>query len=544
MSETQLSNKKDKAEKILDKLEIQLTTDFKPRIADLDRFIVQDTGIEEPEKVTSLRNWLIEEEIVKVDGDQEHGETEITGIDRNQLIDNSDSHQPLLEKDFDSTIYREVDSKQELAQEYANWLIEEANIVPVWIGSNGKSTTIFYRYNPLNHTWSEVQIEMIRKKAKKDLQTDYNKNMKQEIKNQLTDHYKYIEFEEMGLPENEVLLKEGKILNLETCETREVEKSDYALNCLNAKYDSEAEAEELQQFINRTIDNEDMVKTLQEYIGYTLTWPNNKYEKMLLILGNTDTGKSTLLQVIEKLFEESNLTKLSFPQIGMDRAFHIKDLKDSVLNIDSDMDDQAIKRKSRVKKVVSKEEVFVEPKGDSGFTMTPRANFIVTSNDAPDDAGATDAYYNRFLTLTATNRVSEKEKDRELVEKLTSDESMDWLLSWAIEGLQRLQEQNCFTCNRTEYETKKIWDRFGNSVQKFISEQITLDREEGDNIPTTDLYETYKLWCETELEQEVTRQKFIAQAASHPDLTKRKTDAKDGSRRMCFVDIEVKDFAV
>jgi len=540
MSEsTQLSNPKEHAETILNKLEIQLTTDFNPRIADIDRFIVQDTGIEDPEKVPELRNWMIEQDAVKIDGDQEHGETEVTAIDKNQLLD-SDSNKPLLETEFDATIYRSADSKQELAQEYANWLIDEANIIPVWI--NG--ATIFYRYNPVNHTWNEVEIDMVRKKAKKDLGNDYNKNMRQEIKNQLTDHYDFVEFEDMGLESTEILLKDGKVLNLKTCETREIQKTDYALNCINSEYDPDAEAEKLEKFIYRTLDDEDMVKTFQEFLGYSLKWPSDKYEKMLLILGNTDTGKSTLLKVVEELFKESNLTKLSFPQLGMDRAFHISTLKDSVLNIDSDMDDQAIKRKSRVKKVVSKEEVFVEPKGKSGFAMKPRANFIVTSNDAPDDAGATDAYYNRFLTLTATNRVSEEQKDRELVEKLTSDESINWLLNWAIKGLQRLEEQNCFTCNRTEYETKKLWDRFGNSVQKFISEQITRDSEVGYNIPTTDLYEAYKMWCETELEEEVPRQNFIGQAASHPDLTKRKADAKDGSRRMCFIEIEVKDFAV
>lgn len=540
MSNNLPNNHKDYAETVLQKLEQHLNTSDTPEISDVDRYIVLNTELDDPEKIPEVRKWMVEEEIISISGDVDDGDSTVEEIDKNKLIEDSESHKPLLDTNFDHTIYREVDSKQELAQEYANWLIRDANIIPVWI--NG--TTIFYRFNPLNNTWNEVEIEIIRKKAKKDLGNDYNKNMRQEIKNQLTDHYNYIEFEEMGLPQEEILLKEGTVLNFETMETREVEKNDYALNCINAEYNPEAECERLEDFIYRTLDNEEMVKTFQEYLGYTLRWPSDKYEKMLLILGNTDTGKSTLIKIIENLFEESNYTKLSFPQIGMDRAFHVKDLKDSVLNIDSDMDDQAIKRKSRVKKVVSKEEIFVEPKGESGFTMQPRANFLVTSNDAPDDAGATDAYYNRFLTLTATNRVSDEEKDRELVDKLTNEESMDWLFKWAIEGLERLEENNKFTCSRTEYETKKIWDRFGNSVQKFISDQVIKDRDDGHNIPTTNLYEAYQIWCDKELEDELKRNQFIAQAADHPDLTKRKAQAKGGGRRMCFLDIELKDIAV
>jgi len=540
MSNNLPNNHKDYAKQVIQKLENHLDSSDTPEISDVDRYAVINTELEDAEEITSLRLWMIKQDAILVNGDPKHGDTEVKDVNRNKLIEDNDSHQPLLEKEFDASIYRKVDSKQELAQEYANWLIEQADIKPVWI----KGTTRFYRYNPLNSTWSEVEIEIIRKKAKKDLGNDYNKNMRQEIKNQLTDHYNFVNFEEMGLPENEILLKKGTVLDLETRETREVKKTDWALNCLNVEYNPDAQSKELEEFIERTLDREDMVKTLQEYLGYSLKWPNDKYEKMLLILGGTDTGKSTLLKVIETLFAESNVTKLSFPQIGMDRAFHIDKLKDSVLNIDSDMDDQSIKRKSRVKKVVSKEEVNVEPKGEDAFIIKPKANFIVTSNDAPDDAGATDAYYNRFLTLTATDRVSEEEKDRELIEKLTDDESLAWLLNWALEGLERLEENNHFTCNRTEYETKEIWDRFGNSVQKFISDQISRNTENSGDLPVNDVYEAYELWCETELEEEVTRQKFIAQASSHPNMTKRKTQAKTGGRRKCFLDIEIKDFEV
>jgi len=428
----------------------------------------------------------------------------------------------------------------EKAQAYADWLIEEKEIRPVLIDSR----TIFYQFDRDTMTWKEIDFEIIKKKANKDLGQDYTSHFLRQFKQSFRDHWKYTKFEEMGLGKNEIMLKDGKVLELDTKEVREGEKQDMALNRINAVYNPEAEPERIKHFMYRTIDTEEGIKALQEYLGYCLKWPSSKFEKVLLILGYTDTGKSTLLKIFEEFFEGSNTTKMSFPQIGMERAFHVEKLKDSVVNFDTDMDDKEIPRKSRLKKVISNEEIHADPKGEKGYDFRPRTKFMIASNNAPDDSDATDAYYNRFKTLKATNRVDPDDKERDLVEKVTTEENMSWLLNWALEGLKRLENQNMFSKQMTEYETKKSWTKFGTSTEKFIADQINFDSDKAENIPTTDLYEVYQMWCDKKLETAVSQRKFISQAASHPDMRKEKAQAKGGGRRMCFTDIEVKDYAV
>ena len=426
------------------------------------------------------------------------------------------------------------------AQAYADWLIEEANIRPVVI--DGK--TLFYEYDELTRRWEEKEFEKILKMAHKDIGSDYTSHFRREFRHSYKDHHQYFDFEEMGLEEQEILMRNGEILNLNTRETRPASKEDKALNSVNAVYDPDAKPDRIKEFIERTIDREEGVKTLQEFLGYTLMWPSTKYEKALLILGYTDTGKSTLLNVFEHFYDNTNTTNVSFPQLGMERAFHIDKLKDSVVNFDHDMSDKEIKRKSRIKEAITGNRIHADPKGEQGYKFQPKAKFMIASNNAPDDKGAEAAFYNRFTTLTATNRIDPENKDRELLDKLVTEENMNWLLSWAIEGLERLQEQNQFSNERTEYETKKLWDKFGDSVQKFIHEQITLDREEGINVPTSDLYDVYEMWCEQKLETPKHKQQFISEAAAHPDIVKDKAMAHSGGRRMCFKHIEVQDFAV
>jgi len=504
---------------------------------DFNFFITKNVeSIDGPEKIQETREFLEDQGIIETE------DNKVVQIDQQKFKEIAGLNQgrnQLMEQQFPLNSYQGF-NKTELAQEYADWLIEKCRIRPVWI----PGTTIFYRYDNLTNTWNQVDKELILKKAKHDLRGRWTNHSKRELLNQFEHHQNYIEFEEMGLPENKFLLKDGQVIDLETRELEPVKPQMYPLNSLNTTYNPDAEGQELKQFIEETIDKEEMVKSLQEFLGYTLTWPSSKYEKMLLILGGTDTGKSTLVEVIEELYGESTLTKISFPQLGMDRAFHVPDLKDSILNIDTDMEDKDIQRKSRVKKIVSKEEIYAEAKGKDGYKMQPKANHLVTSNNCPEHSDATDAYFNRFITLTATTRVPEEKKDRELSEKLKSEENIQWLFKWALDGLDRLNRQNDFTWNPTEYETKKLWDRFGNSVQQFIADQITVDSQEGCNIRTTDIYEAYEDWMEENLDDKVGRNEFIALASNHPDMTKRKALAHDGGEASCFVDIKVRDYNV
>jgi P4 family phage/plasmid primase-like protien len=431
-------------------------------------------------------------------------------------------------------------TKTKKAQAYADWLIEEELIRPVVIDGR----TLFYNYDRESKVWNQVDFDMIMKLPHKHLGQEFTRHFISQFKKSFRNHHKFMEYEEMGLNPSEILMKNGKILDLEEKSFRPAMKEDKALNCINAVYQEGIEPDGIKKFLKRTIDTEDGLKTLQEYLGCILTWPESRYEKALLILGDTDTGKSTLLEVLEKFFDDSETSNLAFPDIGMKRAFHVEELKDAVVNLDHDMDDKEISSYSRIKKAISNNRMHADPKGEKGFKFRPRARFIIASNDSPDDSGAGEAFYNRFLTIQANTRVPEEDKDRQLVDKLCSDQNLSWLLKWSIKGLERLREQNRFTGERSEYETKKLWDKFGSSTQRFIHDQINIDREEGKNIPTTDLYEAYEIWCEEQLEEAIPQRQFIAQAASHPDMIKRKTEDYTGAMRSCFINIEMKDYAV
>lgn len=436
---------------------------------------------------------------------------------------------------------RQPGVKTEIAMDYSDHLVYNENIRPVVIDG----ATMFYQYKEEDCVWREVEWEMIKKKAKATLSNFWTRHTRQQFKQSMEDHEAYVTWDKMGLQKNEILMKNGEILDIETMETREAEKKDYALNGVNAVLKEEPEPGKLKEFIQKTFPDEEEQKVLQEFLGFTLKFPSDKYEKALLLLGRTDSGKSTFLEIVKMFYQLANTTKISFPQLGYERAFHVEQLKESVINFDHDMSKRDIKNYSRIKKIISKEEIHADPKMEKGYDMKSQANFIIASNNAPDDDGADEAFYNRFLTVQAPNRVPPEEQDRELVEKLTTEEEMEWMFHWALKGLKRLEENNRFTLERSNYETKKVWTKYGDNVNRFIYEQVNRDVDEGKNIPTSDVYEAYKLWCETQMDDPVSQKAFISRAADHPDMEKKKAMPFDGTRRrMCFKHIEVEDYAI
>jgi putative DNA primase/helicase len=431
--------------------------------------------------------------------------------------------------------------KQQIAQALSDWLIEERMIRPVVIDGS----TIFYEYHPHKKVWTELDYEMIEKLPSKYVRSEATVHFYNQFKKSFAAHHQYMNFDDLGLGPEEVLLKDGTIFNIETGEHRPATPDDRAINCLNATYEDDVEPDGIKEFIKDTIDTEEGYKTLQEYLGYVIKYPSTGYEKALLILGYTDTGKSTFIEVLNYFFEYSQTTNMGLPALGMERAFHIGKLKDTVLNLDNDMEDDEVRRQGRVKTIISQQRVMADPKKQDGYSFRPKTRFIMASNSSPDDRGVTEAYYNRFLTLTATERVVEEDKNRSLVDEITTDQNMSWLLNWAIEGANRLDENNLFTLNRSELETKQIWDKFGTTPQKFVSQQVIVDREGGENVPTKDLYEVYKEWCEGEIDDIVSMREFVNIVSDCPGVIKSKVEAyPGGKKRACFRDIKVRDYLV
>ena len=428
-------------------------------------------------------------------------------------------------------------SKTELAQKLATYMTQNGICLPVYQDETHAERR-FYSYSNQLGVWKRVDKDYALKMAKNQLGNQWTRHTKQEFMNQLKTHEHAIYFEDMGLPEEEILCRDGKVYNLETGEVRKIEKQDYALHMVNADPEGDSFIEDFEEFLEDTIPEESHRKTVQEFLGWSLKYPHGDYKKALLILGDTNSGKSTLLRIIAELFKESHVSRLSITQIAQERTFHVSNLNGSILNIDEDMSSAEIEQGSTLKKLIAQEPLFVEDKGDDGYEVHPRCKFMVASNVAPNPSTEDDrAFYQRFITLEAPDRVPEEEQDKQLVDKLTSEEALNGLFQWALEGLRRLEDQEEFSYSPDIMETRRIWNKYGSEVQKFLHECV--DKEKGNHVPTVDAYEYYELWSMDKLGETISRKQFISEMCEQPFINKDRVKLDGQGRRSVFKHIDI-----
>lgn len=439
--------------------------------------------------------------------------------------------------------------KNEIAMEMADYALYQLNIMPVDRGETQDSTDL-YEYNKDTGIWEYYSDNRIGRLAKTLSEREFTQHLFRQFKSNLKNHPDYKRWQEMGTDPEEIVLTNGKKLllddltDLNDLETMEVGEKDYAIHRINAQYNPEAECPQFKEFIWKLLDQkENQVKTLQEFMGWLLKFPDREFKKALLILGVTNSGKSQLAEIIELLFEKEvgqSVTNLSFPQMGFQRTFHIDKLEGSIINLDKDLSDQTIDDPSVIKKATAQEIISAEPKGDDTIRIKPMAKHIVCANVSPKIENSGDeAFYGRFLTLKAPNSVPREDRVKDLGQKIFKQEA-DGILNWMLKGLKRLEQQGKFTIDPSPKDTQRMWMEFGDSKARFLWEtcEITRDLDE-DWIRPDDLYEHYEAWIEDKMVDKMPRNRFKAKIKDTPGIEYIKKTLETGSRVHVYAGIDV-----
>jgi len=357
------------------------------------------------------------------------------------------------------------------------------------------------------------------------------------FKANLKSHTDYFRFESMGTKTHELVINNGKKLDLsdlsdiKNLPVNDVEKKDYAIHSVNVDYEPEADCPEFKKFVRFLLNgNEKQIKTLQEFMGWLLKYPDREYKKALIILGVTNSGKSQLLETIEELFEKEigdSVSNLSLPQIGYKKRNHLHKLGDSILNLDKDLSSQEIDDAANLKLVVSQEEIAAEPKYEDARKIQPKAKFMIAANVSPQIENQTDdAFYGRFLTVKAPNEVPREDREPDYGKKLFEEEG-EGIFMWMLEGLQRLEENEEFTLDPAPYETKMSWMEFGDDINRFLWEKCEITEDMGDAIPKDDLYAHYENWVRGKLVDKSGKNEFKGRVGEHPSIVKAQATVSD-----------------
>ena len=256
-------------------------------------------------------------------------------------------------------------------------------------------------------------------------------------------------------------------------------------------YDATAVCNVTKKFLAQVL-TDDQQKTMEEWIGY-LFLRDYRFKKAIIMVGEGDTGKTTLLELIINLIGEENKSAVSLHKLAIDK-FAAAHMYEKHANIWDELSDSDITDTGSFKMSTGGGTITGEYKFGNQFSFKNYAKLTFACNKIPDVQDFSDeAYFNRWMVIRF-EKVIEK-KVLNFINQLTTEEERSGLFSLAMEGLDRLLTNGGFTYSNTAIDTKLEMMRNGSSIARFVQEGIK--RDNGNTITNEQIYEAYTKFCET-----------------------------------------------
>lgn len=245
--------------------------------------------------------------------------------------------------------------------------------------------------------------------------------------------------------------------------------------------------------------------TLQQFFGYCLTY-DRSMEKFLLIFGITNSGKSTMSEVIIDMLNagQSNLKAL----LDMDNRTTSCENR-TVLILE---EVEAVKYPSTrefIKKASSRASIMMRLKTKDAYASKRFPKMIFTSNTFPDAFDVDPAFKRRLLLVPLTKSIKAEKVDINRNEKLRSPEEMSGILNWTLEGFITLYKKKTFTSDK---ELSDEYYMAANPVmfmlKNFLDEYVNDMKEDAKWVRSSFIYKKFTNDYGKELEHPITIVKF------------------------------------
>lgn len=213
--------------------------------------------------------------------------------------------------------------------------------------------------------------------------------------------------------------------------------------------------------------------------------------KAFILTGGGSNGKSSYLKIVRKLSGDENTSSLDLKELNM--RFKTAELFGKLANIGDDISGEYIKDNSEFKKLVTGESLNVERKGRDPFDFTNYAKLIFSANRMPRINDTSSGLMRRLMMIPFNAKFSASDPDYDpfIQDKLISDESMQYVLNLAINGLKRLLKNKKFSPSKTIEKEISNYEVQNNPILGFLQDTDT----KVENEVTGDVFRLYQVWC-------------------------------------------------
>ena len=266
----------------------------------------------------------------------------------------------------------------------------------------------------------------------------------------------------------------------------------------------------------------DAVDLIYEMSGYCL-WGKAKFDRGFIFLGSGANGKGTLLNLISAMIGDANISNVSAQDLCESR-FKPAEIFGKLVNACADIPSSPLKDASTIKMIASGDNISAERKNQHPFEFRPFATLLFSANEIPRSRDKTHAFYRRWSFISFPNRFEGDNRERDLIERLTTPENLSAFLSLSIQGLERLWKQGGFSDCQSSNAIMSEYKVSNDNVASFIEDNVT--ESPGSITPRKDLYDAYREYCDESGYNAVAVRRFNANFQSQLPRVERRDDPR------------------
>jgi len=317
----------------------------------------------------------------------------------------------------------------------------------------------------------------------------------------------YIDPSKLPVKNTLINLRDG-VLDLETGQFLPHSPDYYFTNYLDLNWKPEIKVPQkiIEFFAAMAAPNDDNFISLFEGFAYPLLW-GYLIKRAIALIGETNTGKSTYLMLLQKFYGDRNTSHLTMQQMAdaaHGQPFALASIKGKLLNIADDLPARFVDDVSIFKELTGESYVEGEHKFGGREPFLNIAKLYFSANRMPRASENTDAFFVRWHFIELAGDIVEKlkkidpntkKKDKhEIVEELSKEfEDLLPILVWIAR--KKLLVQKDFSAARTIEENSELYEKHSNTAEVFIGNMI--EKDANAEVSKEKLYQTYEEWCQS-----------------------------------------------
>lgn len=304
-----------------------------------------------------------------------------------------------------------------------------------------------------------------------------------------------------------ICVKNG-YLNIFTRQLRPYTPDEIFFEKLPLTYDPTADCPHFKQHLVDVLKHEGDIPLLQENLGHLL-YNDYRYEAVLIMSGDGANGKTQTCNVIVSFLGQDNVSAVSLQAI-CNESFSRSELLNKRANICGEVNNKIIEDTEWFKKLTGREWVQANRKGKPYVKFYNNSKLIFNLNEIPQTKDQSDGFFRRiiilefpykFLPAEQFAKATEKEKkwvklrDTKHLDKMTTDAELSGVLNFALDGVERLEKNDCFSYSKSIDEVRQMWIRKSSSFEAFCLEQV--DEDASGVVSKDELRREFALYCKT-----------------------------------------------